>query len=66
MSNKELITKLNIASKLIHEKSLRGNGNFIIVNSQIAELIDNIDKMKLRDKKLKKIMKRLNENSINN
>jgi len=54
-----LIDKINKASTIIHNASLRGSGNFIIVNSQVAETINNMDKIRLRRKKIEKIMRRM-------
>jgi len=52
---KNLIDKIFEASKIIHDKALRGDGNYVIVSSKVAEMVDNLDIKKLRKKKLKKI-----------
>lgn len=55
----DLITKLNLVSNIIHNTSLRGSGNYIITSLEIAESIDNIDKIRNRKRKIEKIMRRI-------
>lgn len=54
----ELLEKINIVSNLIHEKSLRGDADYIIVSPKVAEAIENLDIKKLRKKKLEQILKK--------
>ena len=53
MSNKSLVDRLLKASQKIHQSSLRGPGNYITVNSTIADIIYKIDRPKIRNKKIK-------------
>ena len=53
--NKQLVEKILQASNVIAEKSRRGPGNFMIVSSKVAEIIDNLDIRKHRKKKLNKL-----------
>lgn len=50
-----IIDKILKSAQLIHERSLLGSANYIIVSPQIAEIIDNLDIRKHRRKKLKKL-----------
>lgn len=54
-----LIDKLNNASKIINSHTKYGSANYIIVNPQIAEVLDNINKIENRRKKIEKIMRRM-------
>jgi hypothetical protein len=54
LSNKKLVDKLLQASALINNKSSRGYGNYIVVNSTIASVLS-----KLRPKSIKDKIKRL-------
>lgn len=56
MKNKELYNKIQKASDEISLNS-RNPGNFMIVSSEIYELIENLDIKKHRKKKLIKINK---------
>ena len=52
---KELIDKINKAAEILHQANLKRSGNYIIVSSKIAEMINNLDIKKHRRKKLDKI-----------
>lgn len=54
-----LIDKLNKASKIINNNNRYGSGNYIIVNPQIANMLNNINILEERRIKIKKIMKRI-------
>ena len=60
-TNSDLYKKILKASKIIHEKSFRGTGNYIILNSESVEMIERyeskIKKKEDRKKKLKQIEK---------
>jgi hypothetical protein len=56
-----LINRLNKASNAIHKQSLNGSGNYIIVGSEVAKVMDEVldssrKKRKEREKKLKRIL----------
>lgn len=57
--NKDLIDKLNKASNIIANKSRNGS-NYIIVSSQISDLLNELNeseqKRKEREKKLRRIL----------
>jgi hypothetical protein len=55
MTNKSLVDKLLQASALINNKSTRGSGNYITVNSTITDIIYKIDRPKIRKKKIKRL-----------
>ena len=57
MTNKSLVDKLLQASALINNKSTRGSGNYITVNSTITDIIYKIDRPKIRKKKIKRLCK---------
>jgi hypothetical protein len=61
MNQKKLLKKIIKASNLIHDRSLKGSANFIIVSSELAEIIENLDIKKHRKKKLIEIMKKASE-----
>lgn len=61
MTQKELIKKIEEASKEIHKRRLSGNANYIICSPKIAEAIDNLDIKKSRKKKLIEINKKASE-----
>lgn len=72
-TKKELLNKIIIASNVIHKQSLHGSGNYMIVSSSVADIINNtfdnlkqIELLKKRKKKILKILKNIHENSINN
>jgi len=59
-----LFDKLNKASNTIHEAKLKNNANYIVVSPEVAEIIKNLNKREIREKKLKRILN--NEKSNNN
>lgn len=59
MTNKSLIEKINLSSNMIHRNSVRGVGDYIIVNSEVAEKIRELDLKHLRKKKLIEIENKL-------
>jgi hypothetical protein len=61
MTNEELIERLNKASEVINKAS-RSQGTFIVVNSKIADALENLDVKKYRKKKLKQLEKIMKEN----
>jgi len=63
MTNKELYDRIMIASEVI-EKASRSKGSYIIVNSQVAEALENLDIKKQRKKKLKKLEEFMKKNGI--
>jgi hypothetical protein len=50
MINKSLVDKLLKASQKIHQSSLRGSGNYITVNSNIASMISKLKSERRIDK----------------
>lgn len=55
---KELIRKLVNASNIIHQQSLKGTGNFVVVSTKVAESINNLNpeyRKLIRKMKLDKI-----------
>ena len=59
----DLLKKINDASNIINQHSRNTSGNYMIVNSQIADIIDNIneeqrikEQQELRIKKLKRLL----------
>lgn len=62
MNNKELYDKILKAANIIHEKTIRGNGNYMIVNSEIATSINHINILEERKSKIGKILKRMKNN----
>jgi len=59
---KDLIDKINKASNLINQKQRYGRGNYMIVNSIIAEQFENINLLEERKNKIKQIFKRIKNN----
>jgi len=59
MNQTELIHKINDAANIIHIASLRGgSSNFIVVSSEIADIINNLDpRIKLRKERKEKLEK---------
>lgn len=55
MDNKSLVDKLLKASQQIHQSSLRGPGNYITVNSNIADIINKLERQKNRKDKIKRL-----------
>ena len=66
MNTERLISSINKAVSVIHKKAKKGMGNFLIISSEVSELINSLDILKIRREKILKILKRLNENSTNN
>ena len=66
--NSELYQKILDAANLIHKKNLSGSGNYIIINSKTAEIIERyetkIRKKEERIEKLKKLDKIYNLKNI--
>lgn len=55
---KELIRKLINSSNIIHQQSLKGTGNFVVVSTKVAESINNLNpeyRRLIRTQKLDKI-----------
>ena len=50
MTNKSLVDKLLEASQKINKSSLRGSGNYITVNSNIASMISKLKSERRIDK----------------
>lgn len=63
MRDKELYQKLINASEILHNKALKSSGNFIIVNEQVANIIngtyERIELQKTRKNKLNQLKKKL-------
>lgn len=57
MSN--LIDDINKAANTIHQRTLRGSGNFIIVSKQVADAMQMDYRQDVRKEKIKKIFKDL-------
>lgn len=55
----ELYYKITQASNIIHQTSLKGSGNFIIVSPKIAEKIKRIEIKEQRRKKLEILFKKI-------
>jgi len=53
----KLYNKIVEASNIIHKKNLEPTANWIIVSSEVAEAIENLDIRKHRRKKLEQIFK---------
>ena len=53
---KELLDK---ATKIVNSHTKYGSANYIIVNPQIADVFNNINKLENRRKKIEKIMRRM-------
>lgn len=59
---KDLINKINKLFDLINQRQRYGQGNFMIVNSIVAEQIKNINLLEERKNKIKQIFKRIKNN----
>jgi hypothetical protein len=57
MTNKSLVDKLLKASQEIHQSSLRGYGNYIRFNSNIADIINKLERQKNRKSKINKLFR---------
>ncbi len=64
--SKNLLKKINIASDIINKQSRNNQGNYMIVNSEIAEILNVMneeqrikEKQELRLKKLKRLLEEL-------
>ena len=64
--SKNLLKKINIASDIITKQSRNNQGNYMIVNSEIAEILNDMneeqrikEKQELRLKKLKRLLEEL-------
>lgn len=70
LNDKTLINKLLKAANEIHNKTKKGSSNFIIVNSQVAEILNELsnkmEKRKLREKKIKRLLYEKTNNDDNN
>jgi hypothetical protein len=68
--DKKLVSKLLKAANIIHKKSTRGSSNFMIVNPEIANILNDIneqvEKRKLREKKIKRILYEENIDNVDN
>ena len=65
--NKDFISKLKNASQYIHKQSLNVRSNYMIVSSEIAEVMSEVlDPVKMKQKdRLRKIKRILNEEDTN-
>lgn len=59
---KDLINKINKLFDLMNQRQRYGQGNFMIVNSIVAEQIKNINLLEERKNKIKQIFKRIKNN----
>jgi len=70
LNDKTLINKLLKAANEIHNKNLKGSSNFIIINPQVAEILNELsdkrEKRKLREKKIKRLLYENINNNDNN
>lgn len=68
MDNKELIDKINKASDFISKKARNGSGNFMIVNSKVADVIQDIqlesELREINNQRAEKLKDILNDESI--
>lgn len=66
MNQKTLYEKIQKASNIIHQKSLKGSSNFMIVSSRIAEMLSKLDLKEQRKKKLEalRIKNKLEEMNV--
>ena len=55
MANKSLVDKLLDASNKIYKSSLIGSSNYITVNKKIADIIYQIERPRIRKKKIKRL-----------
>jgi hypothetical protein len=60
---KDLIDRINKAAKIINQQQRYGNGNYIIVNNQVADVLNGLNLLEERKQKIQKIINRINKNS---
>lgn len=53
-----LYDKILKCAELLNEKSLKGNANYLIISTKVAEIIENLNIKKHRKKKLQKIFRK--------
>ena len=56
-----LLAKINEISNDIAKSQRNGVGNYMIVSSEIANAIENLDNQKLRKKKIERLLKKINK-----
>lgn len=61
MDNKELYDRINKAADIISQSNRRGYGNYVIVNSQVADYLNHLDLLKERQDKIDKILRRIKD-----
>lgn len=61
MDNNELYDKINKAANILSQKSRSGYGNYMIVNSTVAEYFKHLDLIKERQDKINKILRRIKD-----
>jgi hypothetical protein len=54
---KDLVQKINAAANIIHQKSVRGGGNYMVTSPEVAEYIHKANLKYQRKEKLKEIFK---------
>jgi len=62
LSQKQLIAKLNKISNNINETQRKGFCNYMIVGSEFANALENLDKQKVRKKKIERLLKQMKNN----
>jgi len=60
---KDLIDRINKAANIINQQQRYGNGNYIIVNNQVADFLNGLNLLEERKQKIQKIINRINKNS---
>lgn len=64
MDNKKLTSDLLKASQTIHQRTIRGSGNYMIVSSKVADVIRHLDILEERKDKINRIIKRMKNGYI--
>ena len=57
----KLLAKINDISNDIAKSQRNGVGNYMIVSSEIANAIENLNNQKLRKKKIERLLKKINK-----
>ena len=69
-SQRKLIDKINQSANIINQKHRQGDSNYIIVNSEIATVIENMEtdlkEKEINDNRLEKLNKILDEQLTKN
>jgi len=63
--NLELYQKILDASNMIHNKSLKGSGNYIILNSKCSEILEKYEEQRKKKEDRKKKLKQIEKLSTN-